>query len=72
MKKNIVLAVGLFVAVSMTSGKPCSAAVVVGGENGWQCRGAKSPAAPGARELPACATRTSGGGHRGGRKISRP
>ena len=36
MKKNIVLAVGLFVAVSMTSGQPCSAAVVVGGENGWQ------------------------------------
>jgi len=36
MKKNIVLAVGLFVAVSMATGKPCSAAVVVGGENGWQ------------------------------------
>src|SRR6185369_8839721 len=37
MKKNIVLAVGLFVAASMTIGNPCSAAVVVaGGENGWQ------------------------------------
>jgi len=37
MKKNIVLAVGLFVAASMAVGNPCSAAVVVaGGENGWQ------------------------------------
>jgi hypothetical protein len=36
MKKNIVLAVGVFVAASLTVGKPCSAAFVVGGENGWQ------------------------------------
>ena len=36
MKKKIVLAVGLFMAASLTAGKPCSAAFVVGGENGWQ------------------------------------
>jgi hypothetical protein len=36
MKKSIVVALGIFVAVSMTVSKPCSAAFVVGGENGWQ------------------------------------
>jgi hypothetical protein len=36
MKKSILLALGLFVAVSLTISKPCSAAFVVGGENGWQ------------------------------------
>jgi hypothetical protein len=36
MKKGIVLTLGLFVALSMTISKPCSAAFVIGGENGWQ------------------------------------
>jgi hypothetical protein len=36
MKKSIVVALGLFAAVSLTAGRPCSAAFVVGGENGWQ------------------------------------
>jgi hypothetical protein len=36
MKKSILLALGLFVAVSLTASKPCSAAFVIGGENGWQ------------------------------------
>lgn len=36
MKKNIVLAVGLFAAASLMVSKPCSAAFVIGGENGWQ------------------------------------
>ena len=36
MKKNIVLAVGLLAAASLTISKPCSAAFVIGGENGWQ------------------------------------
>ena len=36
MKKGILLALGLFAAVSLTVSKPCSAAFVVGGENGWQ------------------------------------
>lgn len=36
MKKKIVLAVGLIVAGSLAFGKPCSAAFVIGGENGWQ------------------------------------
>jgi len=36
MKKSIVLTLGLVVAASLTIGKPCSAAFVVGGENGWQ------------------------------------
>src|SRR5450631_85910 len=36
MKKSIVLTLGLFVALSMTISKPCSAAFVIGGENGWQ------------------------------------
>jgi len=36
MKKTIVLTLALFAAVSLTISKPCSAAFVVGGENGWQ------------------------------------
>jgi hypothetical protein len=36
MKKSIVLAVGLLAAVSLSFSKPCSAAFVIGGENGWQ------------------------------------
>lgn len=36
MKKNMVLAVGLLAAASLTISKPCSAAFVIGGENGWQ------------------------------------
>jgi len=36
MKKSIVLVAGLFLAVSLTVSTPCSAAFVIGGENGWQ------------------------------------
>lgn len=36
MKKSIVLTLGLCAAVLLTIGKPCSAAFVIGGENGWQ------------------------------------
>lgn len=36
MRKNIVLAFGLVVALALTVSKPCSAAFVIGGENGWQ------------------------------------
>jgi hypothetical protein len=36
MKKSILLALGLCVAASLTISKPCSAAFVIGGENGWQ------------------------------------
>jgi hypothetical protein len=36
MRKNIVLAVVLLAAASLTITKPCSAAVVVGGSNGWE------------------------------------
>jgi hypothetical protein len=36
MKKSIILTLGLFAAVSLTISKPCSAAFVIGGENGWQ------------------------------------
>lgn len=36
MRKNIVLAFGLVVALALTASKPCSAAFVIGGENGWQ------------------------------------
>jgi hypothetical protein len=36
MKKSILLTLGLFVAVSLTFSNPCSAAFVIGGENGWQ------------------------------------
>jgi len=36
MKKGILLTLGIFVAVSLAVGKPCSAAFVIGGENGWQ------------------------------------
>jgi hypothetical protein len=36
MKKSIVLGVGLLAAVSLSFSKPCSAAFVIGGENGWQ------------------------------------
>lgn len=36
MKKNILLALGLIAAVLLTISKPCSAAFVIGGENGWQ------------------------------------
>jgi hypothetical protein len=36
MKKSIVLALGLCVAVSLAVSKPCSAAFTIGGENGWQ------------------------------------
>ncbi len=36
MKKSIVLTLGFFVALSLIVGRPCSAAFVIGGENGWQ------------------------------------
>jgi hypothetical protein len=36
MKKSIILTLGMFMALSLTLNKPCSAAFVVGGENGWQ------------------------------------
>jgi len=36
MKKSIVLVAGLLLAVSLTVSTPCSAAFVIGGENGWQ------------------------------------
>jgi len=36
MKKSIVLTLGLLAAVSLSFSKPCSAAFVIGGENGWQ------------------------------------
>jgi hypothetical protein len=36
MKKNILLTLGFFVAASLTVSKPCNAAFVIGGENGWQ------------------------------------
>lgn len=36
MKKSIVWALGLVVAASLTVSKPCNAAFVIGGENGWQ------------------------------------
>ncbi|MDA8413342.1 MAG: hypothetical protein M0023_06080 [Desulfobacteraceae bacterium] len=36
MKKSIVLTLGLFVAMLLTVSRPCSAAFVIGGENGWQ------------------------------------
>jgi hypothetical protein len=36
MKKSNLLTLGLFVALSLTISKPCSAAFVIGGENGWQ------------------------------------
>jgi hypothetical protein len=36
MKKSILATLGLFVAVSLIISKPCSAAFVIGGENGWQ------------------------------------
>jgi len=36
MKKSILLALGLLLAVSLTTGRPAQAAFVVGGENGWQ------------------------------------
>jgi len=36
MKKNIVLTLGLFAALLLTISKPCNAAFVIGGENGWQ------------------------------------
>lgn len=36
MKKSIVLTLGLLGALSLTISKPCSAAFVIGGENGWQ------------------------------------
>lgn len=36
MKKTILVTLALFVAASLTISKPCSAAFVVGGENGWQ------------------------------------
>jgi len=36
MKKNIVVALGLVAALTLTISKPCSAAFVIGGENGWQ------------------------------------
>jgi hypothetical protein len=36
MKNSILVALGLFVAASLLAVKPCSAAFVVGGENGWQ------------------------------------
>jgi len=36
MRKSILLTLGLFAAVSLTISKPCSAAFVIGGENGWQ------------------------------------
>ena len=36
MKKSILLTLGLCVATSLAISQPCSAAFVVGGENGWQ------------------------------------
>ena len=62
MKKSIVLALGLFAAVLLTISKPCSAAFVIGGENGWQLStdgivdvfatyATTSPKPPGARSL---------------------
>jgi len=36
MKKGILLTFGILMAVSLAAGKPCSAAFVIGGENGWQ------------------------------------
>lgn len=36
MKKGILLTLGLFVAMSLAVSRPCSAAFVIGGENGWQ------------------------------------
>jgi hypothetical protein len=36
MKKSIVLAIGILAAASLSLSKPCSAAFVIGGENGWQ------------------------------------
>lgn len=36
MKKATLLALGVLAAVSMATGKPCDAAFVIGGENGWQ------------------------------------
>lgn len=36
MKKSILLAIGLVAALSMAISKPCYAAFVIGGENGWQ------------------------------------
>ncbi|MSN26503.1 MAG: hypothetical protein GJV46_11630 [Geobacter sp.] len=36
MKKVTLLALGVVTAVSMAAGKPCEAAFVIGGENGWQ------------------------------------
>ena len=36
MKKGLLFTLGLLAAVSLTVSKPCSAAFVIGGENGWQ------------------------------------
>lgn len=36
MKKGILVTLGIFVAVSLSFSKPCSAAFTIGGENGWQ------------------------------------
>ncbi|MBC7962713.1 MAG: hypothetical protein H7Y05_07190 [Steroidobacteraceae bacterium] len=36
MKKAALLALGVVAAVTMATSKPCSAAFVIGGENGWQ------------------------------------
>ncbi|MBK5275762.1 MAG: porin [Desulfuromonadales bacterium] len=36
MKKSILVTLGICAAVSLTVSNPCSAAFVVGGENGWQ------------------------------------
>jgi hypothetical protein len=36
MRKSILVALGLFAALSLTISKPCSAAFTIGGENGWQ------------------------------------
>ncbi len=36
MKKMTLLALGIVTAVSMATSKPCDAAFVIGGENGWQ------------------------------------
>jgi predicted porin len=36
MKKTTLLALGIVTAVSMATSKPCDAAFVIGGENGWQ------------------------------------
>jgi predicted porin len=36
MKKGLLLTLGLLAALSLTVSKPCSAAFVIGGENGWQ------------------------------------